>query len=198
MHNPLKRPILEILKQSSGPLKEYELHQTLGGSAFAQYVEHCSTDLSLFRKHFLVMNALYALHDELLSEGVYLYISALDIHLIKSPPDSELKTLNTDTSFAKLSLYYQDWQHFDSTHDNDVADLLQQFWDRYLANEEKSKALACLELSADTNWSEIQQRYRQLCQQHHPDKGGDNLYFIEIRQAYDNLKIYWKGRNKQC
>ncbi len=196
--NPLKRPILKILKQSNEPLKEYELHTTLGGSAFAQYVKDCSAELSLFRKHFLVMNALYELHDELLSEGIYLHISALDIHLKKAPSDSELSVLSTDISFQKLSSYYQDWQHFDSTHDSDVADLLQQFWKKYLANEERPKALACLELAADADWPEIQQKYRQLCQQHHPDKGGDNFYFIEIRQAYDNLKIYWKEKDKLC
>ena len=194
MHNPLKRPILEILKGSSEPIKEYELHATLGGSAFAQFIENCSNDLSLFRRHFLVMNALYALHDDLLSEGFYLHISALEIHLKEiTASDSETKTLATDITFQKLSQYYQDWQHFNKTSDNDVSSLLQQFWKKFLANEEKFHALSCLDLANDADWPEIQQKYKQLCQQHHPDKGGDSLYFIEIRQAYDNLKcIYIK------
>ena len=189
MHNPLKRPILEILRESSEPLKEYELHTTLGGSAFAQFVDNCSNELSLFRKHFLVMNALYELHDELLSEGIYLHISALHIQLKKVKPSSgSVKALSTDITFQKLSQYYQNWQHFNKTNDKDVSSLLQQFWSKFLANEEKAQSLACLELTEKASWSDIQQRYRQLCQQHHPDKGGDSLYFIEIRQAYDNLK----------
>ncbi len=193
MHNPLKRSILEILRESSEPLKEYDLHTTLGGCAFAQFVENCSNELSLFRKHFLVMNALYELHDELLSEGIYLQISALHIQLKKvnkkvRPSSCSVKALSADITFQKLSEYYQNWQHFNKTNDDDVSSLLQQFWKKFLANEEKAQSLACLELTEEASWSDIQQRYRQLCQQHHPDKGGDSLYFIEIRQAYDNLK----------
>lgn len=194
--NPLKRPILDILKEARAPLKEYELHSTLGGAAFAGFVEHCSDERSLFRKHFIVMNALYELHDELISEGIYLHISALNIQLKKNPSNSDIKSLSADTTFQKLSLYYKNWQNFEQTNDSDIANLLKQFWTKYLANEEKAKALACLQLGEDANWSEIQLKYRQLCQQHHPDKGGDSLYFIEIRQAYDNLKIYCKGSNK--
>jgi len=189
MHNPLKRPILEILKNSSEPLKEYELHSTLGGAAFAQFVENCSNELGLFRKHFLVMNALYELHDELLHDGIYLHISALHIQLKEvNPSDSLVKILSTDITFQKLSQYYQNWQHFNKTNDKDVSVLLQQFWNKFLANEEKAQSLACLELTEEASWSDIQRRYKQLCQQHHPDKGGDSLYFVEIRQAYDNLK----------
>ncbi|MCW8932717.1 MAG: molecular chaperone DnaJ [Gammaproteobacteria bacterium] len=189
MHNPLKRPILEILKESSKPLKEYDLHTILGGAAFAEFIDNCSLDLSLFRKHFLVMNALYELHDELLSEGIHLHISALAIYLeevVQTIPEE--KALSTDTGFQKLSEYYQDWQHFNKTNDNDVSNLLQQFWKKFLANEEKAQSLNCLELEESANWPEIQQKYKQLCQLHHPDKGGDSLYFLEIRQAYDNLK----------
>jgi len=194
-HNPLKRSILEILKESKRPLKEYDLHVTLGGDAFAHFIENCSLDLSLFRKHFLVMNALYELHHELLSEGLYLQISALEIQLIAKNQSHHQnskevqKTLSADTSFQKLSQYYRDWDNFNKTNDNDVSNLLQQFWNKFLANEEKTQSLHCLELAPGASWTEIQQRYKQLCQQHHPDKGGDGLYFVEIRQAYDNLKL---------
>lgn len=210
MHNPLKRSILKILKEAQGPVKEYELHSTLGGSAFAEFIEQAfddtieknnSSDLALFRKHFLVMNALYALHDELLHQGLYLHISALKIQLKKIDTSrSKTQALSTDSAFNKLSCYYQDWQHFKQTNDKDVSNLLQQFWAKFLASEEKQQSLTCLglhktdlkEQDSDFSWPDIQQRYKQLCQQHHPDKGGDKLYFIEIRQAYDNLKCLYK------
>jgi len=203
MHNPLKRSILAILKEAEEPLKEYDLHSTLGGSAFAHYAEHdidnnSSTDLILFRKHFLVMNALYALHDELLPQGLYLHISALAIQLKKMPLSNNKKQdLNTDTAFHNLSGYYQDWQNFEQTNENDVNDLLQQFWTKFLAGEEKQQSLTCLglynkEQDNDFSWPDIHKRYKYLCQRHHPDKGGDELYFIEIRQAYDNLKCIYK------
>ncbi|MCU7940968.1 MAG: hypothetical protein KZQ74_11815 [gamma proteobacterium symbiont of Bathyaustriella thionipta] len=147
MHNPLKRSILNILKEAQEPLKEYDLHSTLGGCAFAHYVKHCSADLVLFRKHFLVMNALYTLHDELLPQGLYLHISALEIQLKKiNPTKAKSQALNTDISFQKLSRYYQNWQHFEQTNDKDVSSLLQQFWAKFLASEEKQQSLACLGL----------------------------------------------------
>jgi len=193
MHNPLKRPILEILKNTDGVLKEYELHTILGGDAFSQFLNGCSSELSLFRKHFLVMNALYELHDELLPQGLYLHISALAIQLKEvSHSDSDQRVLSTDAAFEKLSRYYRDWQHFIKTDDSEVAALLQQFWNKFLALEEKTESLSCLELDATADWPDIQQQYRRLCQQYHPDKGGDVLYFMQIRQAYDNLKCLYE------
>ena len=192
MHNPLKRPILEILKNSDGVLKEYQLHCLLGGDAFAQFVAGCSDELALFRKHFLVMNALYELHEELLPQKLYLQISALEIKLHQQEDTPTYlqpgKTLEIEQTFAKLSQYYRDWTYFNKTNDTDVEALLKGFWNTYLVCEEKTEALACLELDNTAKWDDIQQQYRRLCQQHHPDKGGDALYFIEIRQAYDNLK----------
>lgn len=203
MHNPLKRSILNILKEAEEPLKEYDLHSTLGGAAFAEYIKDDpgkdkSADLILFRKHFLVMNALYALHDELLPQGLFLQISALNIQLIViDHTHKSTQSLSIDNAFNKLSRYYQNWQNFEQTSQHDVGSLLQQFWTKFLANEEKQHSLSCLGLykdkqNNDVDWLDIQQRYKQLCQQHHPDKGGDPLYFVEIRQAYDNLKCLYK------
>lgn len=195
MHNPLKRPILEILQHAHEPLKEYDLHSTLGGTAFAQFIEQCSTELSLFRKHFLVMNALYELHEELLPEGLYLQISALHIQLIAiSETPSESQALSTDTGFSRLNDYYRNWENFANTDSQEVNSLLQQFWQHFLAEDEKAQALDCLQLPEDASWSDIQQQYRQLCQRHHPDKGGETLVFIEIREAYDNLKCLYQRK----
>ncbi len=201
MHNPLKRPILEILKNTDGVLKEYQLHRLLGGEAFSQFVEGCSDELALFRKHFLVMNALYELHEELLEQKLYLQISALEIKLypVAETPSwlQPGKTLEVEHTFAKLSQYYRDWQYFNKTNDADVEALLKGFWNTYLVCEEKTEALACLRLDNNAKWPEIQQQYRHLCQQHHPDKGGDPIYFIEIRQAFDNLKSVYKNAPNQ-
>lgn len=189
MHNPLIRPILDILKNTHEPLKEYELHKLLGGDSFAQFVHDCSEELILFRKHFLIMNALYELHEELLAQGLYIHISALDIRLIKINDErSNTQAISKETGFEKLSDYYRNWDNFAKTSGKEVSELLQSFWTRFLANEEKSLALDCLQLGSTATWPDIQQQYRRLCQQHHPDKGGDALYFLEIRQAYDNLK----------
>ena len=42
-------------------------------------------------------------------------------------------------------------------------------------------------MEAGASAAEIKQRYRELAALHHPDKGGDEATFIEIRQAYEQL-----------
>jgi len=187
MDNPLKRPILEVLQNNAAPIKEYQLHDLLGGEAFAEFTQDCSYDLALFRKHFLMMNALYQLHEELREQDIYLHISALNIQIQKLSK-TETTALSNDSGFEKLSGYYRDWNNFNQTDDEGVAQLLDQFWKKYLAFEEQGEALICLELQQGVSWEDIQQQYRRLCRQHHPDKGGDTIKFINIRQAYENLK----------
>jgi len=195
MKNPLKRAILDILQNANKPIKEYELHEILGGKAFEEFLAGCRQDLRLFRQHFLVMNALYELHHELLAQNIFLHISALDIYIKEIPGQTQCSDNNelsanffTSSGFYKLSDYYLNWENFNQTNDEEVKRLLTNFWNHYLVYNEKDQALACLELKKPAHWPEIKQQYRKLCQQHHPDKGGDNLYFLKIRQAYDNLK----------
>ena len=195
MKNPIKRAIIEVLKNTHQPIKEYQLHEILGGKAFEQFVAGCSHELRLFRQHFMVMNALYELHHELLDQHIFLHISALDIRLIQVPTEnsgSNNKQLIPDfyasEGFKKLSDYYLDWDNFNKTSDKEVEKLLTDFWNNYLVYNEQNDSLACLKLTSPCNWPEIKQKYRELCQKHHPDKGGDKLYFLQIRQAYDNLK----------
>ncbi len=193
IHNPLKRAILTILKEAKQPIKEYELHTMLGGLAFSQFTRNCSAELVLFRKHFLVMNALYTLHDELFKQGLYLQISALNIIIKKmNGGQNKAHALHTDCTFRKLSHYYQNWNNFDKTSEQEVNTLLNTFWKHFLLHDEKHQSLASLELAENSNWTDIQKKYKQLCQQHHPDKGGNAVYFLEIRQAYDNLKCIYK------
>ncbi len=196
MHNPLKHPILYILQTTSEPLKEYVLHDLLGKARFTPFIKKCSSYEALFRKHFLVMNALYLLHQDLLKQNIFLHISALDIHLEKIAPSPYPSNNSTTSRYQKLSAYYTNWNNF-YHNEAKVKQLLQQFWEKYLSHDEYQQALSTLqlelkEISPDNgnNWKIIQQQYRRLCQQHHPDKGGDAVYFIQIQQAYQNLKYY--------
>ncbi|MCK5673612.1 MAG: flagellar filament capping protein FliD [Spirochaetales bacterium] len=128
MKNPIKRAIIEVLKNTHQPIKEYQLHEILGGKAFEQFVAGCSHELRLFRQHFMVMNALYELHHELLDQHIFLHISALDIRLIQVPTEnsgSNNKQLIPDfyasEGFKKLSDYYLDWDNFNKTSDKEVV-----------------------------------------------------------------------------
>ena len=52
-------------------------------------------------------------------------------------------------------------------------------------------------LGLDKNVSQetIKQTYRKLCQEHHPDKGGEEELFKRIKSAYD--KISSKEKREQ-
>lgn len=150
-----------------------------------------SYQLTLFKKHFMVMNALYSLQAELAIEGVYLQISALSIAL-NSAMNESADTGLTDHVNVKLSEYYLDWCNYDETGEDEVQRLLAGFWLRYTATDKRQLALQSLGLEAKADWSMIRDAYRRLAMQHHPDKGGDKHKFIEVREAYEVLRCCYE------
>lgn len=191
-HNPLIAPILHILKQSDTCLSEYELIRQLESGDNIIDVD-AGYQLGLFKKHFMVMNALYRLQVELVVEGVYLEVSALNI---------AIRTVNTESTGAnlpdhadvKLREYYLDWNNYDATGEAEVQQLLSGFWKRYAAMDKQQDALQVLGLAADTDWQTIRESYRRLARQHHPDKGGDDKKFIAIREAYEVLRCSYERK----
>lgn len=146
-----------------------------------------SYQLSLFKKHFMVMNALYALQTELAVENIYLHITALSIGISHTDAGSA-DTCLTDHVNIKLREYYLDWRNYEETGEDEVQRLLTGFWMRYAATDKKQMALQALGLEENTDWPMIRDCYRRLAGQHHPDKGGDERKFIEIREAYEILR----------
>ena len=184
--NPFKATIRDLIEASPEGLSEYDLIQSLlqQDSEFA--FEDDGPSLSLFRQHFLVMNALYRLQAELFEEGSYLSISPLAIRLepLQASGPSALPTDNAD---APLRDYYLDWDNLSQTTRMDVDSMLNRFWERYLAIDKRVAALQTLELPADATWEAVKQAYRRLVAQHHPDKGGEAARFRDIRGAYEIL-----------
>ncbi|MGA9033066.1 MAG: DNA-J related domain-containing protein [Sulfuricaulis sp.] len=186
LENPFKASVLALIKTSPMGLSEYDLIQRLQEHDAAFVFDGENPNLVLFRKHFLVMNALYQLQMELFAQGMYLSISPLDIRL--EPVESlAVSALPTDNAAAPLRAYYLDWENFSQTSHADVEFMLNRFTERYLAIDERLEALQTLELSADAPWETIKQAYRRLAAQHHPDKGGDPARFRAIRGAYEIL-----------
>jgi hypothetical protein len=190
-HNPLISPILSLLRAAPAGLSEHELIKRLQQRdvAFAGKGTAQGADLALFRKHFLVMNALYQLQGLLREEGSALRIDPLLIVLVADvepdgPGGGEL------AGDEALRRYYLDWDNLHQTSASDVAALLQGFWDHYHAVDRQAEALALLGLAGCEafTWASIQRRYRQLITRHHPDKGGEPGRFIEIREAYELLR----------
>lgn len=184
-NNPLKPAILTLLKATKEGISEYQIirHLEADEGLFPENDE--SADLTLFKKHFIVMNALYQLQQSLLGDGFYLSISPLSIELQVVTNNGE--TALGDSADAKLRDYYLDWSQLDGTTEKDVSELLNGFWERYLAIDKKAEALITLGLEGEVAWNGIQQQYRRLAAQHHPDRGGDQDNFIAIREAYEIL-----------
>ena len=184
--NPFKASVLALIKAYPVGLSEYDLIQRLQEHDEAFVFDGESSNLALFRRHFLVMNALYQLQTELFNDGLYLSISPLDIRL-ESVQDVGISALPAGNEVAPLREYYLNWENFSQTRREDVDTMLNRFMERYLAIDERLEALQILELPANAAWEVVKQTYRRLVALHHPDKGGDPARFRAIRGAYEIL-----------
>lgn len=185
MHNPFLNDILSLLQSSPGGISEYAIHKALATHEhFNQYGN--DHQLSLFKKHFLVMNALYQLKVQLWrDEHRVLSISPLAIKL--NPSTEHYPETDVTTEHDSLSAYYLDASNFINTDQADVENLLDDFWRRYIGIDERVNALIELELDEEATSIQIKQRYRKLAAKHHPDRGGNHQNFVRVRLAYETL-----------
>ncbi len=189
-HNTLIIPILEILKVATDKIGEYDIISRLEQQGLVFPVTNDSYNVAMFKKHFMTMNALYHLQQDLFEDGYYLNISALDIKIEPLGKTTDQQSL-IDSAEHKVRDYYLDWRHFNNTSEVEIEELLENFWKMYSAMDKQAEALAILELNSDANWEDVKQSYRHLATEHHPDKGGKDTRFIEIREAYEVLKFYY-------
>jgi len=200
--NPLILTVLSALKESDSSLSLYQLMKILENTGFdlERSSEETSYDMRMFRKNFVVMNALYQLKNDLLDSGYLLFISSLKIELI-AENEIENSSLIIDSAEdllteTTLSAYYLNWDNYNSIDDQGVEDLLKSFWNsytdynqRHYQVDKRLDSLQVLGLESSASWKDIQQTYRQLANVYHPDKGGNSLKFIKIREAYLILKL---------
>ena len=185
--SPLSLVIMGCLREQAAPLSEYQLLQMLRqrGDFFSGLSK--DPQLGLFQRHFMLMNALYELQKQLLGEQLYLSISALSIELLPLQQATTQALVEVAVD-ERLQAYYCDWQHFETTDQQAVGDLLNSFWQRYITNDKTTEALTVLELSVDASWPMVRASYRRLAAEHHPDRGGETMRFIAIREAYEQLR----------
>lgn len=176
--------VLQVLHASSSALTINELMQAIKQQVSIPELDS-DAQLALFKLNWLIMNALYQLQQDLVNEGLYLYISTLHIQLQALPktikPSAELQV-------DHLRTYYLDWQHYSQTTKEDVDALFDGLWKVLSEPEQLAQARHVLGVTASASASQIKQRYRLLAGQFHPDKGGDTQQFIAIRQAYELLR----------
>jgi len=200
--NPFILVIFNILKNNNKTLSLYGLIKILEKSGYELIEKDIneSNDLILFRKNFIVMNALYQLKIDLLDSDFELTISSLKIMLLTKSLDKGLglPTESTDDILTAeaLSEYYLNWDHYHLTNEQGVKELLDGFWDRFIdynqgqnRYDKRLDSFQVLGLKSSASWKDIQQTYRQLITVYHPDKGGNGLKFIKIREAYLILKL---------
>lgn len=185
--NPLIIPILNILKSLAHAISEHELLTLLDHQGELTSEHNQSKDLLLFQRHFLIMHALYHLQDSLREERLFLQISPLSIKLVPLMSEEGRELSDVDASPA-LKAYYSDLKNLENTGEQGVETLLQGFWQRYLASDKRVEAYQVLGLPVQADWSQVKSAYRRLAKLHHPDHGGDQDKFVEVRGAYEVLE----------
>ena len=193
MSDPFVALILKTLQDQPQGFSEYELIKTFESHGlFADQNNLSDSDLALFQKHFLTMNALYRLQQTLWQEErVLLSISPLSISIEKCDENtfnSNTEMFPAEISTAALRNYYLDTREFESTQAEEVQTMLRQFWARFYCMDKRLEALKRLEIDIDNPTpSIIKQQYKKQATRHHPDKGGSPEAFIAIREAYECL-----------
>lgn len=143
---------------------------------------------ALFDAHFLTRHALYQLQNRYLSEETFI----LDLGLTKISRTLYQAGCTAITAHDPVKDYYLDIEQYLKTSEDEVDDLLKDFWKQYLAHGSKHADLDTLELPDNASYSEIKKQYRLLAQKHHPDKGGDAKRFHQICKAKENLDRLFK------
>jgi hypothetical protein len=184
--NPLIHPIRLLLAEAGRVFSEHELIKCLQAGDAAIPALAGSPRLALFQTHFLVMNALYRLQEQLFDENIHLHISPMEIFL-QSLSEVATNAVAENGSQSALKRYYCDWDHFQSTDEQDVEQMLGHFWQHYLAPDKQADAYRTLQLEPGVGLPAIQEAYRRMASLSHPDRGGDAAEFMLVREAYEVL-----------
>ncbi len=189
MENPLVWPIYEVLKRQPDNWKVHTLAGELQQQGLVATLDECS-EKDLFKRNYLMMNALYQLQALLYPEK-WLQVQAMDIQL--TYVTSECRIDSNDP----LREYYMDWSHYEA-EEGEVKRLLNEFWQRYSRYIGKAKettiegrqhALQLFDLDADASSQAIRKRWRVLALKWHPDReSGDAETFRVLCEAWNVLR----------
>ncbi len=161
-------------------MSEFELIQKLRLNKTANFIAaEFSDNLALFQSHFLLFHHLYHLQSQLWSEQQgNLEISPLKIRL-----SLYRKGENHLQRHDPLRDYYLEPDNLNNTTAEDIDNMLDDFWRRYLSPAERESALRVLGLQDPVDDKTIKLSYRKLAMEHHPDRGGDKERLQSINEA---------------
>jgi hypothetical protein len=180
---PLKAIILNAL-QTQTYLKINELYEICRPTLPSPRANQ-THDSWLFEINFLLMNALFELQIELLNDGLFLDVDAMQLQLLPlSTADSQAIAKSTQ---SELRAYYLDWRNLEQITAEEINTLLNDFWQRYLAGDKRTWALETLGLAEGASKAAAQAAYRRLASRTHPDRGGNPEEFLKVREAWEIL-----------
>ncbi len=188
--NPLIWPVLSVLQSSNHSWKIHHLASELQARGLLHQLDD-NPGNDLFKRNFLLMNALFELQDILLPKQ-WLQVKAMEIQIFRLIPNDVDALIMHD---ASLREYYLDWANYDVS-ENVVRELLEAFWSSYkryiglnvnLMNQ--AHALEIFELDASATARDIRKQWRRLALKWHPDRPeGDASRFREVCEAWQSLR----------
>lgn len=190
IENPLVWPTLEVLRKQTSGWKVHTLCAHLAELGFIPFLDD-SPEKDLFKRNFLMMNALYQLQDFMYPDA-WIQVQAMDIQMMNA-------TAATGRSIDledPLRDYYTCWNNYEA-QDGEVKRLLNEFWTRYQHHVGSSnnkdmgreKALRLLELDSNATRLEIRKQWRRMALKWHPDRdGGNSDRFRVLCEAWNVLR----------
>ena len=181
--------IHEILLQHPTGIREYDLMEALDQRCVEGFGQVAFADqLSMFQSHFVLFHCLHVLRDRLHQSDE----AGLDIHCLSiklTPYKDAIGGL--PNKHDPLRDYYLDLKNFDKTDAKEVSRLMNDFWQRFVAMDDRQQALEQLGLADPVEYVDIKSRYRRLVMEYHPDRGGDHERLQMINEAMRTLdRIY--------
>ena len=188
MHLPdeLLEQFIEVVDALPTTFNEIELMNQLN----RQFGEHfkkpdMSDSFLLFQFHFLIMHLAYQIKSrQLLGPDCQLVITPINFQ----KQATKAVTHQAVDSADVMQEYYLDLTNLEKETPQSIDDALNNFWQRFSQQQDKSPALAILKLDASASPAEIKASYKCLAMQHHPDRGGDAQQFAKINWAWQQLK----------
>ncbi|MCK6263888.1 DnaJ domain-containing protein [Vibrio sp. ZSDE26] len=190
MENPLVWPILDVLRKKPSGWKVHTLASHITELGFVPLLD-AQPEKDLFKRNFLIMNALYQLQETLYPDN-WLQVKAMDIALLSSSTAPQCFIDVEDP----LREYYTQWVNYEA-EEGEVKRLLNEFWSRYREfvgstngkDMDRARALSLFELSTDASNSQIRKTWRKLALKWHPDRDNGNAdKFRVLCEAWNILR----------
>ena len=174
--------------------KVHELTSLLGKQSILTALD-ADANKDLFKRNFLVMNALFTLQTELQEQQLSIEIDSFNVTLV----DTSLHPRHTVSN--GLADYYLNWQNYDTSAE-EITQLLTDFWQQFgqqpslqpINQTQITHAFARFDLCTTSSFESVSQRWRQLALKYHPDKaGGDTEKFQQLQNDWQLLKRHFKS-----